>query len=62
MVTDVEFESRDWSPNPIVCQIMYDGLRQVVCVVPCPRRWPPPRLSMRYWGGLHLISLCKILK
>ena len=29
------------------------GLRQVVYIVPQPRQWPPPRLAMRYWGGLH---------
>ena len=30
MVTNVGFEFRDQSSIPIVCQIMDDGLRQVV--------------------------------
>ena len=30
MVANVGFKSRDWAPNPSVCHITDDGLREVV--------------------------------
>ena len=55
MAIDVECKFRDRGSIPSACQIMDADLGQVDYFEPPPKRWPPPRLAMRYRGGLHLV-------
>ena len=55
MAINVGYEFRDRGSITSVFQITDADLGQFGLFKPQFKQWPPPRLAMRYWGGLHLV-------